>query len=402
MPSPDVTLIAPYPPAGERHGGHSGVASYTANLAHGLARGGLTVHVVAAELDGDPTHFHDGPVAVHRAFRFGPGALPGAARAAQALGAPVTHLQWELFLYGGPPSIPGLFPALRRLSPRHRGRDPLVVTLHQVVDPSEIDRRYMRLHRVKAPAPLARAGMAGVQYAVRQAAAATIVHEEPFRRIIPDAAVIPHGVERVRAGERDAARRALNLDGRLTVVCFGFVAPYKGLEAVLDAAGLVTDEVQIVVAGGEHPRMTSDGFSQDLRARYGKAARFTGWVPDADVGHWFAAADVALFPYPKPFASSGALALALAYRTPILMSAALARCVGAPADLAAPTDPPALADRLRRLASPGGRAELARLAEWTATLAAGRTWDAVAQRHADLYQEVIDADRVARGRLRAG
>jgi hypothetical protein len=85
-----------------------------------------------------------------------------------------------------------------------------------------------------------------------------------------------------------------------------------------------------------------------------------------------------------------------------LLSAALARCVGAPADLAAPTDPPALADRLRRLASPGGRTELTRLAEWTATLADGRTWDAVAARHAELYQEVIDADRAARGRLRAG
>ena len=44
---PDVALIAPYPPAGERHGGHSGVASYTANLAHGLAAAGLDVEVVA-------------------------------------------------------------------------------------------------------------------------------------------------------------------------------------------------------------------------------------------------------------------------------------------------------------------------------------------------------------------
>ena len=37
---PDVALIAPYPPRDERHGGHSGVASYTANLAHALARSG--------------------------------------------------------------------------------------------------------------------------------------------------------------------------------------------------------------------------------------------------------------------------------------------------------------------------------------------------------------------------
>ena len=34
---PDVALVSPYPTRGERHGGASGVASYTANLAHALS-----------------------------------------------------------------------------------------------------------------------------------------------------------------------------------------------------------------------------------------------------------------------------------------------------------------------------------------------------------------------------
>ena len=69
---------------------------------------------------------------------------------------------------------------------------------------------------------------------------------------------------------------------------------------------------------------------------YGDVARFTGWVPDGDVGAWFSAADLCVFPYPKPFASSGVLALAVAHGTPVLLSPALARCAGAPNVVTAP------------------------------------------------------------------
>lgn len=394
---PDVALIAPYPPAGERHGGHSGVASYTANLADGLATAGLRVQVIAPELDGDPDEFADGDVQVRRAFALGPGALPAAMRAAREVDAQVVHLQFELFLYGGPRSLLGLLPALGR----SLGGAPLVTTMHQVVEPATIDRAYTRLHRVAAPATVARAGIATVQASISRASAATIVHEEPFRRVLPDATVIPHGIEGAGRGDRAEGRALLGLDDRFVVMCFGFLAPYKGIELVLEAARLTGRRVQVVVAGGEHPRMVgSDGFGAELRARYGDVAHFTGWVTDDDVATWFTAADLAVFPYPKPFASSGVLALALAHDTPVLLSPALARCAGAPSVLAAPMRPAALAARLDGLAAdPEALDELRR---WTGVLAAGRRWPAVARRHADLYEEVLDVDRSARWRVRAG
>src|SRR4051794_24845315 len=127
---PDLVLIAPYPPAGERHGGHSGVASYTANLAHALAATGLVVEVVAPELDGDPDEFTDGPIAVRRSFQMGRRALPQALRAAAERAARVVHLQFELFLYGGPTSLVGLLPALGGAH-RTLAGTPLVTTMHQ-------------------------------------------------------------------------------------------------------------------------------------------------------------------------------------------------------------------------------------------------------------------------------
>jgi glycosyltransferase involved in cell wall biosynthesis len=395
---PDLTLIAPYPPAGERHGGHSGVASYTANLAHGLAATGLDVEVVAPVLDGDPAAFHDGPIAVRRSFPMGSRALPAALRAAGDRDGGVVHLQFELFLYGGAASLLGLLPALAAARHTLRGR-PLVTTLHQVVEPSTVDRRYTRLHRVPAPAVVARHGIAGVQSAVTRAGAATIVHEEPFRRILPAATVIPHGIEDGRSVDRAAARRALGLGDGFVVLCFGFVAPYKGIELVLEAARRAGPGIDVVVAGGEHPRLERAGFGAQLRTRYGDVARFTGWVPDGDVARWFGAADLAVFAYPRPFASSGVLALALAHGTPVLLSPALARATGAPSVVTAPMTPGPLARRIERLAAdPAGLADLAR---WSTLLAAGRRWPAVAARHARLYEEVLDVDRHARRRVRA-
>ena len=395
---PDVALISPYPPNGQRHGGHSGVASYTGELARSLVAAGSRVVVVAPELDSEPERFDDEGVEVWRAFRPGARALPSALRATSGLGADVVHLQFELFLYGGPRSLIGLLRALAR----SLGSPSLVTTMHQVVDPSTVDRAYTRLHGVNAPASVARAGLATVQSAITRASAATIVHEPPFRRILPGATVIPLGIEDAEPEDRGEARRALGLGDRFVVLCFGFLAPYKGIELVLEAARLLDRGVDVVVAGGDHPRLLANGrsFSAELQSRYGDVARFTGWVPDGDVGAWFSAADLAVFTYPKPFSSSGVLALAMAHGTAVLLSPALARSAGAPSILTAAMDPAGLAAQIDALAA--DPVSLADLRRWTGVLAAGRRWPAVAQRHLALYEEVLDVQRAARRTLRAG
>jgi glycosyltransferase involved in cell wall biosynthesis len=405
---PDVTLISPFPRAGAVHEGFSGVASYTANLANALVDRGATVHVVADHLDeptGDGAHVEGGASVSHRAgltvtraFRRGPRALLDAARAALDVGAPVTHLQLEMFLYGGPAALASLPIALGRL--RRGGQGP-VVTLHQVLDPATIDRHTVAMHRVNAPAPVARAGVAGLHQVVGRLAAATVVHEGPFAELVPDAVVIPHGMERRERPDRFAARQLLGIDhDRLTIVCFGFLAPYKGLELVLEAGELTADVAQVVVAGGEHPRLAGrDRYADELRDRHAHHARFTGWVPEAHVGPWFAAADLAAYPYPRPFAASGSVSLALAHRTPVLLSPGLARFMGAPSDVVMPTRPEALADKIRGVAAE--RQQLDSLACWSNALASGRAWPEVADRHVSLYQEVSHGPDPSRRRLRA-
>ena len=388
MSRSDVALITPYPAVGERHGGPSGVASYSANLAGALSDRGASVTVLAPQepdVPREPAVAFDGSVRVERPFERGARALTRAAASAIASGAPTVHLQHELFLYGGPSSVPALMPALARI--RAAGRR-AVVTMHHVVEPSSVDRSFTRLHRVAAPPLAARAGLSGVQRAVSRLASAVIVHEPSFARIVGDAHVVPHGVEHPGEGDRAEARRRLGIDDRLTVLCFGFLAPYKGLEAAIAASALAGPDVRLVIAGGEHPRLAASGdrYAADLAARAPAGTTFTGRVPDEDVSAWFRAADVALFPYPRPFAASGPLALALAHHTPILLSPELADCVGAPPVTVAGRDPEQLAARLRELAA--DRDGLAPLREISAGLGAERAWPAVADRHLEVYGQV--------------
>jgi polysaccharide pyruvyl transferase WcaK-like protein/glycosyltransferase involved in cell wall biosynthesis len=388
MPRPDIALIAPFPALGRRHDGWTGVASYSANLAGALDAAGAGVTVLASVEEGEPAVGRDGSIEVRRVWRRGPTALPIAAAAARATGAPIVHLQHELFLYGGAAAGPALVPALAAL----RGRRSMV-TMHHVVDPAAVDAEFARTHRVRAPALAARAAVVAVQRAIRAVAGTVIVHEPAFAAVIPGAEVIPHGVETPRAVDRAAARAALGVrDNRLCVLCFGFVAPYKGLEVALGAARLAVDAIELVIAGGDHPRLAAatDPYADRLRAGAPGNARFTGFVPEPVVARWFAAADVALLPYPRPFASSGALALALAHGTPPLLSSALARTTGAPPELAVDADPAAVAARLRELAEQPSRR--AALRESALAMAAGRAWPEVARRHLELYELASGAD----------
>ncbi|MBS1885917.1 MAG: glycosyltransferase [Actinobacteria bacterium] len=397
MPRPDVAIVSPYPPAGSRHAGRSGVASYAGNLARALGERGLRVTVVApSEPDLPAGREQDGPVTVERRFRRGPRAVPAAARLALATGAPVVHVQHELFLYGGTAAMPGLLPGLGML--RAAGVGP-VVTMHHAVDPAGVDAEFARLHGVRAPRAAVRAGLAAVQATIGRLARRVIVHEPAFASVVRDATVVPHGVEGIASapGATGAAPGASPAaegepdsedDLRLTLLCFGFLAPYKGLELALEAASLAAEDVRLLVVGGEHPRFAEAGapFGERLRARWPGVGEFAGYVPDAELPGWFARADLALFLYRRPFATSGALALAAAHGLPALLSPPLAKVVGAPGELVAPSAAPALAARLRALAA--DRAALEPLRRRSAELTRDRSWATVAGRHAEIYREV--------------
>ena len=253
---PDVALIAPYPPQGVRHGGHSGVASYTANLAHALAGRGWHVSVVADRVEGDPAQFDDGPVEVHRAFDLGASALPAAARAARCArrggGAPAVGavpLRRPAVAAGAGARARVAAPGSRRAAGDHDAPDRRAVRDRSGVHPLAPRRRARGRRSTAAWPPCSRRspGPARVSSCTRS------------RSAMPStgAAVIPHGIEARQPVDRRAARRSLGLDER------ALRRPVLRLPRSVQGSGgrprrraaMTTADVEVVVAGGEHPRL---------------------------------------------------------------------------------------------------------------------------------------------------
>ncbi len=188
------------------------------------------------------------------------------------------------------------------------------------------------------------------------------------------------------------ARTALGLADKRTLLFFGHVKPYKGLDLLLDAFPAVQrqTDVQLVVAGPFHPSATP------LRARM--AALNSGletpavvlmpdFVPDEQVPLFFAAADVVVLPYRRP-AASGVLEIARHYGKPAVLphfeAFEAAIDPGETGVLFAPGDADALAAAIGKAL----RLNPARVAAASAQRARAGSWDAFARVWLDFARQV--------------
>lgn len=207
-----------------------------------------------------------------------------------------------------------------------------------------------------------------------------VVHSERGREALAeldvDARVIAHPVFRSDPARRD--------DGR-TVLCFGVIRPYKGLDDAI-AAVRIAGDARLVVAGDPFEPVdaylaAASGLDVDWRL---------GYLLEHEVDRALGEATVALFPYRPELDQSGALLRALGAGVP-----AIAYDVGGIADpvrrfgagrVVAAGDVEALAAAVHELLADAGA-----LAEARAGAMRARdelTWDAAARAHLTLYEEI--------------
>jgi glycosyltransferase involved in cell wall biosynthesis len=207
-----------------------------------------------------------------------------------------------------------------------------------------------------------------------------VVHSERGRETLGElgieATVIPHPVF-----PSDPARRD---DGR-TVLAFGVIRPYKGLDHAIEAVRLVGDARLLVVGDPLEPiepyRTAAAGLDVDWRL---------GYLAQAEVDRVFGEATIAIFPYRPELDQSGALLRALGAGVP-----AVAYDVGGVAEpvrrfgagrVVPAGDVEALADAVRELLSDSDALEQARAGARRAR--DELTWDASARAHLALYEEI--------------
>ena len=119
----------------------------------------------------------------------------------------------------------------------------------------------------------------------------------------------------------DVARNAIgaSADAR-TVLFFGQLRPYKGLDQLFDASILLQDEhpVELLLAGKPAPELKDElRRINDSGVAVTSALRF---IEDSEVAAWFSAADVTVLPYRKVL-NSGSMMLAASYGLPLVLPA---------------------------------------------------------------------------------
>jgi glycosyltransferase involved in cell wall biosynthesis len=263
------------------------------------------------------------------------------------------HVQIEHFVFGGLAGLASLQPFL--LAVRLAGI-PLYVTLHHVAG-TQATATVLRESGIRIPPGMARVLQDTASRFLGSVATRLIVHDELFRqRLTRDSGldparidVIPHGVPQERSSTR--AR------GPATLLMFGYVKWYKGVDIAIEAFRRISGEfpgARLIIAGGlpqslgpRHPHREYVERVHRLGAEMGGRIEFLGYVADERVPELYDAATVVLFPYRALFGASGPLALAIGYRKPFLVSDVLTPLVPF-WPLATANTPEAWATMLRR------------------------------------------------------
>lgn len=191
------------------------------------------------------------------------------------------------------------------------------------------------------------------------------------------------------------ARRALGLEDDATAVLFlGQMRPYKGLGTLLSAMRRLSDEGRplpvLLLAGSATPELRAE-IEAALPERIRVIAKFE-FIPDEEVGTWFAASDLAVFPY-TAILNSGSLHLSAAFEVPAMLPNEphlVEQFGGEPwvsfFDLADPVA--SMADRITQRVEIGRQGELApRFDEFNDAVSPWR----VSREYAALLDEVVDA-----------
>ncbi|MCM1176544.1 MAG: glycosyltransferase [Clostridium sp.] len=147
---------------------------------------------------------------------------------------------------------------------------------------------------------------------------------EDLLRLKPDAkfTVIPHPLYSHfgKKEERNAAESALGLaHGMKTILFFGLIREYKGLDILLEAFGKLGDGYQLIVAGEPYGSFGKYRKIIDILPNRKNIHLFLEYIKDNEVSSFFSAADVAVLPYHSA-TQSGISSVSYHFEVPMIVT----------------------------------------------------------------------------------
>ena len=187
--------------------------------------------------------------------------------------------------------------------------------------------------------------------------------------------------------DKKAAQEALGLDPKLrTLLFFGLIRDYKGLDLLIDAMPQLGSDYQLVIAGECYGSF--EKYEAHIAAS-GCADRihvFNRYIDDEEVPRFFSAADLCVLPY-RSATQSGITAIALHFDVPMVATpvGGLAESIGQPGlgVMAGEASADAIAEAIRHFFDGSPEAFITNIREIKRT----QTWPAFAQKILDFYTQ---------------
>ena len=187
--------------------------------------------------------------------------------------------------------------------------------------------------------------------------------------------------------DKRAAQDALGLDPqKRTLLFFGLIRDYKGLDLLIDALPLLGEEYQLVIAGESYGSFEK---YQAQIAASGCADRihvFNRYIDDEEVPQFFSAADLCVLPY-KSATQSGITAISLHFDLPVVATpvGGLAESIEKPGIglMTSAISADAIADAVRAFYDAGPDTFIENIRQAKATM----TWEVFAGKILDFYTQ---------------
>ena len=304
-----LAIVTPFPPV------RTGIGQYAYHISRALARSGMFSRITLLTEAAPNTRRieYDQQVRIERLWHSN--RLDTSWKLAVRLEQLQPDLVWYNLgasIFGHSPLVNmfGLFsPVLSRMTSL-----PSVVTLHELIEQAD-------LQALRVPGGrLALWAARFIRFLTTQADVVCLTlrqHAEwlSARNLNTRLMHIPHGVFDVP--------EILESSSEPELLIFGHVAPFKGLELLLEIfrdlhAGYPS--LRLTIAGAEHPRFPT--YLESVRQTFGEhpAIRWLGYVPEAELRHIFACATIVVLPYSATTGSSSVLYRAAGWGRPIVAS----------------------------------------------------------------------------------
>ncbi len=306
----DIAFVTTFPPD------RGNMAEYAFYLTQALSEQSdiRHVHIIANEAANAPRVEVLGPkLTVHRLWKMDsvPSLLALPARV-RALKVDVTHFNTHIRCWG--PSREASF-AGAALIPLFKALvSKVVITMHTIGDAAQ-----QKLHKEIGLATRLGIHAANKMYlqadhtiVMLRSMQATLEREYHTKSAVH----LPHGSY--------GARVTSIAPPQPRVLCFGFWGAFKDADQLVSAVRALRERglpAELVLGGGAHPYHPE--IYQQMRERYANDSfvRFTGYVPEADIGALFESAGVVVLPYRNNSGASGVLNLARSYGRAVMISA---------------------------------------------------------------------------------